>query len=378
MDAAVAVPPLDLKAQYQRIRQAIDDAVRGVLESGQFVLGPNVRMLEEEMTSFLGVARAITLASGTDALHLAIRALGIGDGDLILTSPFTFVATATAISYAGARPVFADIHPGTYALDPDRAAEFLAGEGVGPKPKGRMKAMVPVHLYGQPADMDRLLAMARTYDLRVVEDAAQAIGAEYRGRRVGSLGDVGCFSFYPTKNLGAFGDGGMAVTRDPALGERILRLRAYGGRDRYIHEELGFNSRLDEIQAAILRVKLRLLAEWNARRRAIADRYRRGLDGLGVGAPTEAPDCLHVYHQFTIRVADRDAVQRRMADLGVRTTVYYPIPLHLQPMYRDLGYRPGDFPEAERASREVLSLPIYPELTDAQVDEVVEAVKRSL
>jgi dTDP-4-amino-4,6-dideoxygalactose transaminase len=377
-DTPMAVPVLDLKAQYQRMRQAIDSAVRGVLESGQFVLGPNVRSLEEELAAFLGVSRTITLASGTDALHLAIRALGIGEGDLVLTSPFTFVATATAISYSGAQPVFADIHPGTFALHPDQVAAYLAGRGVGPRPGGRVKALLPVHLYGLPADMDALLSIAREKRLRVVEDAAQAIGAEYHGRRVGGLGDVGCFSFYPTKNLGAFGDGGLAATQDPALGERVLWLRAYGGRDRYVHEELGFNSRLDEIQAAVLRVKLRLLAEWNERRRAIASRYRAGLAALGVGLPEEPPDCLHVYHQFTIRVPDRDGVQKRMADLGVRTTVYYPIPLHLQPMYRDLGYRAGDFPEAERATREVLSLPIYPELTDAQVDEVVEACKRSL
>jgi dTDP-4-amino-4,6-dideoxygalactose transaminase len=377
-DAPVAVPVLDLKAQYQRIRQAIDDAVRSVLESGQFVLGPNVRALEQDLATFLGVARAITLASGTDALHLAIRALGIGAGDFVLTSPFTFVATATAISYAGARPVFADIHPGTFALHPDRAADYLAGMGPGPKPEGRVKALLPVHLYGLSADMDPLLRIAREHRLRVVEDAAQAIGAEYRGRRVGGLGDVGCFSFYPTKNLGAFGDGGLATTQDPALGERILRLRVYGGRDRYVHEELGFNSRLDEIQAAILRVKLRFLAEWNARRRAIAARYREGLAALPIGLPTESPDYVHVYHQFTIRVPDRDGVQRRLAGLGVRTTVYYPVPLHLQPMYRDLGYRVGDFPEAERAAREVLSLPIYPELMDAQVDEVVDACKRSV
>jgi UDP-N-acetyl-3-dehydro-alpha-D-glucosamine 3-aminotranferase len=374
----VAVPVLDLKAQYRRIQQAIDDAVRSVLASGQFVLGPNVRALEEELAAFLGVSRAVTLASGTDALHLAIRVLGIGAGDLVLTSPFTFVATATAISYTGARPVFADIHPESFALDPDRAAEYLAGKGIGPKPEGRVKAVLPVHLYGLPADMASLLKIAQEHHLRVVEDAAQAIGAEYRGRRVGGLGDVGCFSFYPTKNLGAFGDGGLATTRDPDVGEHILRLRVYGGRDRYVHEELGFNSRLDEIQAAILRVKLRFLAEWNARRRAIAVRYRKGLADLPVGLPTESPDALHVYHQFTIRVPDRDTMQRRLAELGVRTTVYYPVPLHLQPMYRDLGYRAGDFPEAERAAREVLSLPIYPELTDAQVDEVVEACKRSL
>ncbi len=374
----MAVPVLDLKAQYQRIRQAIDDALQSVLESGQFVLGPNVRALEQDLATFLGVARAITLASGTDALHLAIRALGIGAGDFVLTSPFTFVATATAISYTGARPVFADIHPGTFALHPDRAADYLAGMGPGPKPEGRVKALLPVHLYGLSADMDPLLRIAREHRLRVVEDAAQAIGAEYRGRRVGGLGDVGCFSFYPTKNLGAFGDGGLATTQDPALGERILRLRVYGGRDRYVHEELGFNSRLDEIQAAILRVKLRFLAEWNARRRATAVRYREGLAALPIGLPTESPDYVHVYHQFTIRVPDRDTVQRRLAGLGVRTTIYYPVPLHLQPMYRDLGYRVGDFPEAERAAREVLCLPIYPELTDAQVDEVVDACKRSL
>ena len=374
----MTVPVLDLKTQYQRIRQEIDEAVQSVLASGQFVLGPNVRALEEELATSLGVARAITLASGTDALHLANRVLGIGAGDFVLTSPFTFVATATAISYTGARPVFADIHPETFALHPDRVAEYLAGKGLGPMPEGRVKAMLPVHLYGLPADMDPLLRLAREYRLRVVEDAAQAIGAEYRGRRVGGLGDVGCFSFYPTKNLGAFGDGGLATTQDPELAEHILRLRAYGGRDRYVHEELGFNSRLDEIQAAILRVKLRFLAEWNGRRRAIAARYREVLAGLPIGLPTESADALHVYHQFTIRVPDRDRVQRRLAELGVRTTVYYPIPLHLQPMYRHLGYRVGDFPEAERAAREVLSLPIYPELTDLQVDAVAEACKRSL
>jgi dTDP-4-amino-4,6-dideoxygalactose transaminase len=374
----VAVPVLDTKTQYQRIRRAIDDAIQSVLESGQYILGPNVRALEEELAAFLGVKQAIALASGTDALHLALRALGIGAGDLVLTTPFTFVASATAISYTGARPVFADIHPGTFALHPDRVEEYLAGKGPGPKPDGRVRAILPVHLYGLPADMDPLLRIAGQHRLRVVEDAAQAIGAEYRGRRVGGLGDVGCFSFYPTKNLGAFGDGGLATTQDPSLGERILRLRVYGGRDRYVHEELGFNSRLDEIQAAILRVKLRFLAEWNARRRAIAARYREGLAGLPVEVPSESPDCLHVYHQFTIRVPDRDAAQRRLAELGVRTMVYYPIPLHLQPMYRDLGYRAGDFPEAERAAREVVSLPIYPELTDAQVDEVVEGCRQSL
>jgi len=374
----VTVPTLDLKAQYTRIQQAIDEAVCGVLRSGQFVLGPNVRALEEELAGFLGVPRAVTLASGTDALHLALRAVGVGTGDVVLTSPFTFVATATAISYTGARPAFVDIDPDTFALHPDLTAAYLAGRGPRSGGEGRVKALIPVHLYGLPADLDLLLGIAREHDLRLVEDAAQAIGAEYRGRRVGGLGDVGCFSFYPTKNLGAFGDGGLATTQDGTLADRILQLRVYGGRERYIHQELGFNSRLDEIQAAILRVKLGFLSEWNARRRAVAARYRQGLAGLGIGLPAEPSDRVHVYHQFTIRVPDRDGVQRRMAELGARTTVYYPVPLHLQPMYRDLGYRAGDFPEAERASREVLCLPIYPELTDSQVDEVVDACRRSL
>jgi len=374
----MAVPVLNLKAQYASIRTGIDEAVRTVLESGHFVLGPNVAALEEELGAFLGVAKAVSMASGTDALHLGLRALGVGAGDRVLTPAFTFVATATAVSYIGARPIFADIEPGTFNLDPHRAAECLAGKGPGPHIAGRVKAMIPVHLYGQPAEMEPLLALARSHDIAVVEDAAQAIGATYRGKRVGALGDVGCFSFYPTKNLGAMGDGGLATTQDRALGDHLLRLRVYGGRQRYLHEELGFNSRLDEIQAAVLRVKLGFLEEWTARRQAIAARYRTGLVGADLVLPIEGPGSTHVYHQFAIRVPDRDAVQRRMAERGVQTSIYYPLPLHLQPMYRDLGYRPGDFPEAERAAREVLCLPMYPELTDAEVDEVVEAYRRSL
>jgi dTDP-4-amino-4,6-dideoxygalactose transaminase len=377
-DDSMAVPVLNLKAQYASIRSRIDAAVGSVLESGHFVLGPNVAALEEELGSYLGVARAVTMASGTDALHLGLRALGVRAGDLVLVPAFTFVATATAVSYIGARPVFADIEPDTFNLDPTRVGEYLEGKGPGPYVKERVKALISVHLYGQPADMESLLAVARAHGIAVVEDAAQAIGATYRGKRVGGLGDVGCFSFYPTKNLGAMGDGGLATTQDAALADRLLRLRVYGGRQRYLHEELGFNSRLDEIQAAVLRVKLTFLEEWTARRQAIAARYRRGLAGLGLTLPAEQPGSTHVYHQFSIRVPDRDAVQRRMAERGVQTAVYYPLPLHLQPMYRDLGYRSGDFPEAERAAREVLCLPMYPELTDAQVDEVVEACRRSL
>jgi dTDP-4-amino-4,6-dideoxygalactose transaminase len=288
------------------------------------------------------------------------------------------VATATAVSYIGARPIFADIQRDTFNLDPDRAGECLAGKGPKVSAAGRIKAMIPVHLYGLPAEMDPLQSLARSHGIRVVEDAAQAIGAEYRGRRVGGLGDVGCFSFYPTKNLGAMGDGGLATTQDSTLADRLLRLRVYGGRQRYLHEELGFNSRLDEIQAAVLRVKLGRLDAWTARRRAIAERYSTGLANLGLVLPAERPGATHVYHQFTLRVPNRDAVQRRMAERGVQTAVYYPLPVHLQPMYRELGYRSGDFPEAERAAREVLCLPIYPELTDAQADEVVDVCRRSL
>jgi dTDP-4-amino-4,6-dideoxygalactose transaminase len=374
----MAVPVLNLKAQYTGIRDRVDAAVRSVLESGQFVLGPNVVALEEELASFLGVVRAVTMASGTDALHLGLRALGVRSGDLVLVPAFTFVATATAVSYIGAQPVFADIQRDTFNLDPARVHEVLAGKELGSRAGGHVKAIVPVHLYGHPAEMEPLLGAARAHGVAVVEDAAQAIGATYRGKRVGGLGDVGCFSFYPTKNLGAMGDGGLATTQDTALGDHLLRLRAYGGRQRYLHEELGFNSRLDEIQAAVLRVKLKLLEEWTERRRTIAERYRAGLAGLGPALPLERPGSTHVYHQFAIRIADRDAVQKRMAERGVQTAVYYPLPLHLQPMYRDLGYRPGDFPEAERAAREVLCLPMYPELTDAQVDEVVDACRRSL
>ncbi len=371
----MTVPILDLQAQYRALRPEIEAAVREVLEGGQFVLGPNVAALERELADYLQVTRAVGLASGTDALHLAIRACGIKAGDAVLTPAFTFVATASAVSYVGARPVFADIRPDSFTLDPERASEVLAGRGPGAGTPGRIRAIIPVHLYGQAADMDPLQTLAKRHGLRVIEDAAQAIGAEYRGKRVGGLGDVGCFSFYPTKNLGAFGDAGMATTPDGELGERIRHLRVYATRDRYVHDDLGYNSRLDEIQAAVLRVKLRWLDRWTARRREIAGRYRVGLAGLGIGLPAEPPDGVHVYHQFAIRVPDRDGVQQRLNARGVRTAVYYPLPLHLQPMYQELGYREGDFPEAERAAREVLCLPMYPELTDGQVDEVIAALK---
>jgi len=374
----MTVPILNLKAQYQTIRAEVEEAVREVLESGQFILGQKGAALEGRLAEYLGVTRAVALASGTDALHLAARACGVEAGSYVLTSPFTFVATATAVSYVGAVPVFADICPDSFNLDPAQAAEVLAGRGPRRVALDRMRGLIPVHLYGQAADMDPLLELARRHGLRVIEDAAQAIGARYRGKPVGGLGDVGCFSFYPTKNLGACGDAGLATAQEPALAERLAHLRVYAARQRYVHDELGFNSRLDEIQAAILLVKLERLEGWTARRREIAARYRAGLAPLGIGLPAERPECFHVYHQFAVRVAEREAVQRRLDALGVRTAVYYPLPLHLQPLYRELGYRPGDFPEAERAAREVLCLPLYPELTDGEVDEVIAALGKAV
>ena len=365
----IEIPVADLKAQYLSIKPAIDAAIQRVLESTSFIQGPEVLAFEQAFARYLGVGEAVGVASGTAALHLALLACGVGPGDEVITTPLTFYATAESVVQAGATPVFVDILPDSYNIDPAKIKAAITP---------RTRAIMPVHLYGQAADMDEIWAVARRHNLRVIEDAAQAIGAEYRGKRVGGLGDVGCFSFYPTKNLGAFGDAGMATTMDGALGARIAHLRVYAARSRYVHDDLGYNSRLDEIQAAILRVKLRWLDRWTARRREIAARYRAGLAGLGVGLPAERPDGVHVYHQFAIRVPDRDGVQRRLDGRGVRTAVYYPLPLHLQPMYRDLGYREGDFPEAERAAREVLCLPMYPELTDGQVDEVVEGLKASV
>jgi dTDP-4-amino-4,6-dideoxygalactose transaminase len=366
----MAVPVLNLKAQYAAIRSRIDDAVRTVLVR-HFVLGPTWR-LRRNWARF-GVAKAVPWPRGRTT-HLSLRALGPAGGPR--PDPGVHLSCHGHVSYVGARPVFVDIEPDTFSLDSKRAAEHLTGRARTLHANERVKAMIPVHLYGQPADMEPLLALARPHGVAVIEDAAQAIGATYHGKRVGGLGDVGCFSFYPTKNLGAMGDGGLAVTQDQALGDHLLRLRVYGGRQRYLHEELGFNSRLDEIQAAVLRVKLGFLAEWTARRQAIAAGYRARLAGLDLTLPLERPDSTHVYHNSPSVFRSGRRPARRWsggADGGL-----LPAALHLQPMYRELGYGTGDFPEAERAAREVLCLPMYPELTNAQVDEVVEACRRSL
>jgi len=370
------VPMLDLVAQYQPIKEEIDQAVAKVIQSGQFILGPEVSALEQELADYCQCAHAVGVASGTDALHLALRACGIGEGDGVITSPFTFIATAEAISYLGAIPIFLDIDQESFNLDPNQVEDFLKGrsEVVRSVPKAKPKAILPVHLYGRSADMTALMKLASAFGLKVVEDCAQAIGAEHRGQRVGSFGDAGCFSFFPTKNLGGYGDGGMVTTRDAHLAEQVRILRQHGSRTRYYHEELGFNSRLDEIQAAILRVKLRHLDSWIAGRQEIADLYRSSLRGGSIVVPLDDARGRHIYHQFTIRVPQRDALQAHLREMGIATMIYYPVPLHQQKAYAHLGYREGDFPQSEKAAREVLSLPIYPELTPEQAGFAGEAI----
>ncbi len=364
------IPMLDLRAQYDAIREEIQAALREVLESQHFILGPQVQALEEEIARYCGTKFAVGVASGADALILALRAARIAPGDEVLVPSFTYIATADSVSHLGARPVFADIQPDTFTLDPAKLESKITS---------RTRAIVPVHLYGQPAGLDPILQIARKHKLKVIEDNAQAIGATYKGKKTGSLGDLGCLSFYPTKNLGGYGDGGMVLTDSEELSKRVRSLRSHGESRKYFSEEQGWNSRLDEIQAAILRVKLRHLDAWNAARRANAARYDALLAGVpGVATPRVAPGADHVFHQYTIRVPRRDSVQKALAVQGIATTVYYPAAVHLQPIYASLGYHEGDLPASERACREVLSLPMYAELSEAQIERVAEAISRAL
>jgi dTDP-4-amino-4,6-dideoxygalactose transaminase len=343
------IPILDLKAQYESIKDEIDAAIAEVLESTQFILGPAVRDLEQRVAAYCGCKYGVGVASGTDALRLTLTALGIGPGpfgtaqdkDEVITTPFTFIATANTISHCGARPVFVDIDPRTYNIDP-AAIEAAITE--------RTKAIVVVHLYGQPADMDPIMELAEAHGLYVVEDAAQAIGAHYKGRRVGSIGHAACLSFYPTKNLGAYGDGGMVVTNDAALAEKVDILRRQGGKKKYHAEVLGFNSRLDSLQAAILGVKLKHLDDWNEARRRVAQRYNELLASLPVTTPYESPDAYHVYHQYTIRAPQRDALAAYLKERGIGTMIYYPVPLHLQELYVSQGCGEGSPSTALRQS----------------------------
>jgi dTDP-4-amino-4,6-dideoxygalactose transaminase len=359
------IPFGDLRLQYNSIKVELDRAIQDVLASGWFILGQNVSAFEAEFASFCDARFGVGVGNGTDALQLALMACGIQPGDEVITSPLSATFTALAISSLGALPTFADIDPETYNLDPHSLAT-----AIGPQ----TKAIIPVHLYGQPADMDPILALAREHGLVVIEDAAQAHGAKYKGRRVGTLGDVGCFSFYPSKNLGAFGDGGLVVTNDTEIAQRVRMLRNGGQRTRYDHQLLGINSRLDELQAAILRVKLRYLEGWNKRRQHIAALYTALLGDSEVEPPVEAVDVDHVYHLYVIRSADRVDLQKHLEQRGVQALVHYPTPIHLQGAYRALGIEPGSFPVAELCAGQVLSLPIYPELTDTKVRQVASHV----
>jgi dTDP-4-amino-4,6-dideoxygalactose transaminase len=366
-----SVPALDLKAQYRAIRGEIEPMIIELLESQQFVLGANVSGLESELASYCGSKHAVGCASGTDALLLPLMAWGIGPGDEVITTPFTFFATAGVIWRLGARPVFVDIDPETYNLDPSKIADAITP---------RTRAIIPVHLYGQAADMDPINAIAADHKLMVLEDAAQAIGAGYKGKRAGVLGHAAAFSFYPSKNLGGFGDGGMITTEDPELASRMARLRVHGMEPKYYHAEVGLNSRLDALQAAVLRVKLRHLDAWTAGRRAVAESYRdlfesAGLAGL-IALPAEQPRRLHVYNQFVIRVDAplRDPLRARLAEAQVGSEIYYPIPLHLQECFASIGHSPGDFPVSEQAALETIALPMYPELSPQALRRVVDVV----
>ncbi len=361
------VPFGDLKRQTQAIRAELDGAIRRVLESGWYILGPEVGAFEEEFAAYCGARYAVGVASGTEALQLALVALGIGPGDEVITVPNAGVPGTAAILLAGARPVFVDVEEESHNLDPD-----LLEAAVTP----RTRAVMPVHLYGRPAALSPILEVARRHGLAVVEDCAQAHGARYHGRHVGTLGDVGCFSFYPTKNLGACGDGGLVITDDEALAERLRRLRTYGWGRKY-HCELpgGTNSRLDELQAALLRAKLPHLEEWNSARKVRAGWYDELLSGVVLIPSPPPPGEEHVYHLYVIRSQRRDDLQAYLREQGIGTDIHYPLPTHLQPIYRHLGYREGDFPVSERLAREVLSLPLYPELTRAEVERVARAIQ---
>jgi len=360
------IPMVDLGKQFTEIREEIMNVVDQILESSHYILGPKVREFEKRITEYLKVSDALGVASGTDALHLSVEALGIGEGDEVITSPFTFFATVEAIVYTGAKPVFADIEPETFTIDCTKIEEKITP---------RTKAILPVHLFGHPSDMERIMAIAEKHGLYVIEDCAQAFGAEIRGRKVGSFGDTGCFSFYPSKNLGAYGDGGMITLRETKFSEVIKSLRNHGSKGSYIHDSIGFNSRLDELQAGILLVKLKKVDEYNRKRREKALRYNSLLSGI-VTCPSEKENVYHVYNQYTILCKNRNEVQQRLKDNGISSVVYYPLPLHLQDAMSFLGYREGAFPLAEKASREVLSLPIYAELEESDIEKIAGVITK--
>ena len=365
------IPLVDLKAQYSSIKSEIDIAIRRVIEDGNFILGLDVKKFEEEVAEYLGTKFAIGVASGTDAIHIALLASGVNKNDEVITTPFTFIATAESIVHCGAKPVFVDIDPRTYNIDPAKIEAKITS---------RTKAILPVHLYGQSADMDAIMAIARKHNLKVIEDCAQAMGTEYKGKKVGAMGDAGCLSFFPSKNLGAYGDGGMVVTNDPRIAETSNILRKHGAKTHYYYQMHGFNSRLDTLQASVLRVKLKHLDKWLNQRRAkarIYDQLMKNIDGADT--PFVDDSGKHTFNYYTIRLEDprlnRDELRRYLQSRGISNAVYYPLSLHLQDIYRDLGYKKGDLTESEKAQEEVLSLPIYPEMSNGQVQEVALAIK---
>ena len=365
----IRVPYLDLKAQYQSIKPEIDAAITRVLESCQFVLGSEVAGFEQDFAAYCGSSECIALNSGTSALHLALLAAGVGPGDEVITVPFTFVASVAAVLYAGARPVLVDIDPRSFTMNPAAIEAAITPH---------TKAILPVHLYGQSADMDPIMEIARRHGLVVIEDAAQAHGAKYKGRPVGSIGDIACFSFYPGKNLGAYGEGGAVTTSHPKYAKTVRMLRDWGQDRKYHHLLRGYNYRMEGFQGAILRVKLRHLERWTEARRGLVKLYNQHLADSGAELPSEMPWGRHVYHVYTLRSDDRDGLQAALQADGIQTGIHYPVPAHLQPAYADLGYGRGDFPNAETAAQQVLSLPLYPELSPQAVAEVAGAVKKAL
>lgn len=361
-------PMIDLKKQYLEIRDEVLGTINSILDNAHYVLGEKGTELEGQIKSYNGVKHAIGVASGTDALHLSLKALGIGEGDEVITTPFTFFATVEAILYTGAKPVFVDIRHDTYNIDVSRIEEKITG---------KTKAIVPVHMFGHPADMGDLMDIAARHDLKVVEDCAQSFGASLNGKKTGSFGNAGCFSFYPSKNLGAYGDGGMIILNDQPVADEIRKLRNHGSPGGYRHERLGYNSRLDEIQAGVLLVKFRRIDEYNRKRRENAGVYCSLLSDT-VACPVEQDGAYHVYHQYTIRSPKRDAIQQRLKEAGTASVVYYPVPLHLQEALEFMGHKKGDFPVAEQTSTEVLSLPMYPELDEADIRSTAEVIKKCL
>jgi dTDP-4-amino-4,6-dideoxygalactose transaminase len=379
------VPLLDLKAQYAQIRADVMPIIEEVCASQRFILGEHVLALEAEVAAYCASAAGVGVSSGTDALLLALMALGVGAGDEIITSPFTFFATAGTIARLGARPVFCDIDPVSFNLSPQAVSDFIdqhcrvqGSQLLNRATGGRVKGLMPVHLYGQSADMDPLMAVAKQYNLKVIEDAAQAIGTEYQGVRVGSIGDIGCFSFFPSKNLGAFGDAGLCTTNDAELAESMRVLRVHGGKPKYFHAVIGGNFRIDELQAAVLRVKLKYLDGWTAARQRNAAYYTAAFAAANGAKNLITPQATvkgrHIFNQYVVRVQNRDALKDHLTAQGIGTEIYYPVPLHLQKCFSYLKHAPGDFPQSERAAAETLALPIYPELTQTQLDHVVASV----